>query len=89
MELAKLRGDGRRETMEERERIYEYDYYNNDCIGNSQEQSTPIIGGSSSLPYPRRLRTLHPSNLGKYISRSSSSSFSNYTHKLEMVLTTF
>ncbi|XP_038899354.1 linoleate 9S-lipoxygenase-like isoform X2 [Benincasa hispida] len=60
LELIKVRGDGRREIMEEWENIYEYDYYNH--VGNSQEHSRLIIGGSSSLPYPRRLRTLHPSN---------------------------
>uniref|UniRef100_A0A0A0K721 Lipoxygenase domain-containing protein n=1 Tax=Cucumis sativus TaxID=3659 RepID=A0A0A0K721_CUCSA len=60
MELRKRRGDGRRERMEEWERIYEYDCYNNNYIGNSEEECRTMIDGSSSLPYPRRIRTLRP-----------------------------
>lgn len=59
LELIKLRGDGTRE-FEEWENIYDYDYYNN--VGNFEEDSRPIMGGSSSLPYPRRGRTVHLSN---------------------------
>lgn len=62
LELIKLRGDGTRE-FEEWENIYDYDYYNN--VGNFEEDSRPIMGGSSSLPYPRRGRTVHLSNAGK------------------------
>lgn len=72
MELRKRRGDGRRERMEEWERIYEYDCYNNNYIGNSEEECRTMIDGSSSLPYPRRIRTLRP-NLGNHSSSSSSS----------------
>ncbi|XP_023004785.1 linoleate 9S-lipoxygenase 5-like isoform X2 [Cucurbita maxima] len=53
-ELIKLRGDGKRENKEW-ERIYEYDYYD--------EFFRPELGESSSLPYPRRGRTVqHPNS---------------------------
>lgn len=54
-----MRGDG---TGERREwdQIYDYDYYND--LGNPEYAARPVLGGSESFPYPRRLRTGHPPN---------------------------
>ncbi|XP_061360233.1 uncharacterized protein LOC133304241 [Gastrolobium bilobum] len=56
-ELQNLRGDG---TGERKvwERIYDYDVYND--LGNpdsSENLARPVLGGSSTYPYPRRVRT--------------------------------
>lgn len=67
-ELIMLRGDGKRERKEW-EKIYDYDYY--DDVGNSQEHSRPVLGGSSSLPYPRRGRTIQSPDAGRQISSLS------------------
>ncbi|CAL5195680.1 unnamed protein product [Lathyrus oleraceus] len=56
-ELKTLRGDGTRERKEW-ERIYDYDVYND--LGAPDKKTTlarPVLGGSSTLPYPRRGRT--------------------------------
>ncbi|GAU50192.1 hypothetical protein TSUD_408800 [Trifolium subterraneum] len=57
-ELKTLRGDGTGERKEW-ERIYDYDVYND--LGDPDNKDTtmarPILGGSSTLPYPRRGRT--------------------------------
>jgi len=56
-ELKILRGDGTGERLEW-ERIYDYDVYNDvgdpDCKASL---ARPVIGGSKTLPYPRRGRT--------------------------------
>ncbi|KAK2353185.1 linoleate 9S-lipoxygenase [Trifolium repens] len=56
-ELKALRGDGTGERKEW-ERIYDYDVYNDvgdpDCKASL---ARPVIGGSKTLPYPRRGRT--------------------------------
>ncbi|KAL2332251.1 hypothetical protein Fmac_019832 [Flemingia macrophylla] len=56
-ELKNLRGDGTGERKEY-DRIYDYDVYND--LGNpdlNQNLARPILGGSSTHPYPRRGRT--------------------------------
>ncbi|XP_061370342.1 linoleate 9S-lipoxygenase-like [Gastrolobium bilobum] len=56
-ELNTLRGDGKGERKEY-ERIYDYDVYND--LGDpdkNQKLARPVLGGNSSLPYPRRGRT--------------------------------
>ncbi|GAU50940.1 hypothetical protein TSUD_191490 [Trifolium subterraneum] len=55
-ELKTLQGNGTGERLEW-ERIYDYDVYND--VGNPSKTSLtrPVIGGSKTLPYPRRGRT--------------------------------
>uniref|UniRef100_A0A0R0H569 Lipoxygenase n=1 Tax=Glycine max TaxID=3847 RepID=A0A0R0H569_SOYBN len=56
-ELKSLRGNGTGERKEY-DRIYDYDVYND--LGNpdkSEKLARPVLGGSSTFPYPRRGRT--------------------------------
>ncbi|OIW11835.1 hypothetical protein TanjilG_14647 [Lupinus angustifolius] len=56
-ELKTLRGNGKGERKEW-ERIYDYDVYNDLGKPDSGEKyARPILGGSSTHPYPRRVRT--------------------------------
>ncbi|XP_061370322.1 seed linoleate 9S-lipoxygenase-3-like [Gastrolobium bilobum] len=57
LELKNLRGDGTGERQYW-ERIYDYDTYND--LGDpdkGQQYARPVLGGSSTYPYPRRGRT--------------------------------
>ncbi|CAI8588482.1 unnamed protein product [Vicia faba] len=56
-ELQNLRGDGTGQRKDW-ERIYDYDVYND--LGNPDENANlarPVLGGSSTHPYPRRVRS--------------------------------
>lgn len=61
-ELVRLRGNGRGERKEW-DQIYDYAYYND--LGTPErrpEYGRPVLGGTQSFPYPRRLRTGRPAN---------------------------
>ncbi|RYR42528.1 hypothetical protein Ahy_A08g038996 [Arachis hypogaea] len=67
-DLKNLRGDGKGERQEH-ERIYDYDVYND--LGNpdrNENHACPILGGSTTFPYPRRGRT------GRYPARNDPNS---------------
>ncbi|EFJ38647.1 lipoxygenase [Selaginella moellendorffii] len=73
-ELASIRGNGSGVRVNG-ERIYDYDVYND--LGNpdySPDLLRPVLGGSSTYPYPRRCRTGRmPSNTDNTFESSASS----------------
>ncbi|XP_038877029.1 probable linoleate 9S-lipoxygenase 5 [Benincasa hispida] len=72
-ELIKLRGDGTGERQK-RDRIYDYDVYNDlDEKDLGSANARQILGNSTEYPYPRRGRTGRGPSLqdGRYESRSS------------------
>ena len=64
--MQNLRGDGTGQRKEW-ERVYDYDVYND--LGDPDEDvklARPILGGSSTHPYPRRVRSVRkPTKKGK------------------------
>ncbi|KAL1085543.1 hypothetical protein V6Z11_D08G057400 [Gossypium hirsutum] len=61
------------------DRIYDYDVYNN--LGdpkNGRLYDRPVLGGSTTFPYPRRLKTCHPNCQHDHSRESEASCFQFY-----------
>ncbi|XP_062180893.1 linoleate 9S-lipoxygenase 2-like [Phragmites australis] len=55
-ELRTLKGNGRGERKDW-ERIYDYDFYNDLGNPDKEDHARPVLGGTTTYPYPRRCRT--------------------------------
>ncbi|MFQ6653977.1 hypothetical protein Gotur_025123 [Gossypium turneri] len=78
-ELQKLQAPRPKGEWNPWDRIYDYDVYNN--LGdpkNGRLYDRPVLGGSTTFPYPRRLKTGHPNCQHDHSRESEASCFQFY-----------